>query len=126
MAERSSTAEKLEWVLGAVAAVAVLSIIGFLAWQGLGDSQTDPKLAVEPVDSAAEGQLRFAVRNDGGRTATGVVVSLMLRDGDRVVEDRQLTIDYLPGHSETMGAFVLTPGSGGLQQELSVDGYVDP
>ena len=124
MAGNSNLADRVEWVLGAASAAVVLAIVGFFVWQGLGETRAPARLSVAPVAAEAGNELRFAVRNDGGRTATGVVVRLRVRSGDRVLEERRLTLDYLPGHSEVMGAFALA--AAGDAVELSVEGYVDP
>jgi len=62
------------------------------------------------------------VRNDGGRAATAVALSLRLGDG----EERRLVIDYLPGHSEASGGFVLPEGTAPDATRVVVEGYIDP
>ena len=124
MAGKSRLADRLEWVLGAVSAAVVLAMVGYLVWQAVAETRSPARLSVAPVAAEAGNELRFAVRNDGGRTATGVVVRLRVRAGDRLVEERRLTLDYLPAHSEATGAFV--PAPEGEAVELSVEGYLDP
>jgi uncharacterized protein (TIGR02588 family) len=64
------------------------------------------------------------VSNDGGQTATDVAVALVLEvDGVRAQAQR-LVIDYLPGHSEATGAFVVPEGGAGAR--LAIEGYLDP
>jgi uncharacterized protein (TIGR02588 family) len=81
---------------------------------------TPPVISVA-VEPAPPGEVRFTVRNEGGRTATAVALSLRLGDG----AERRLVIDYLPARSEASGGFVLPPGAE-AQPEITVEGYVDP
>ena len=78
--------------------------------------------SVDDASPAPAGELRFTVRNDGGRTATAVALSLRLGDG----AERRLVIDYLPGHSEASGGFVLPRAAAPAMPEIVVEGYVDP
>jgi hypothetical protein len=67
------------------------------------------------------------VRNDGRQTATAVALSLVLRDANgSAVAERRLVLDYLPGHSEATGGFVLPPTAPALSPELVIEGYLDP
>ena len=118
-------AERLEWILGYVSGVAVLGIIGYLVWQGLAEPP-GADLRIEAAPGSPDGQLRFIARNNGGRTATDVAVSLTLRKGDEVFAERRLVIDYVPSHSEAEGAFMLPAGNEALSRDLVVDGYLDP
>ena len=80
-----------------------------------------------PDEAGADAdQVRFRVRNQGGRAASAVSLSLTLRDGGEIVSERRLVLDYLPGHSETTGGFVLPAGARGFAADLSVEGYLDP
>jgi uncharacterized protein (TIGR02588 family) len=122
----SRGAEWIEAVLGAVAGAVVLALAGFLAWQGLRDGADLPELSVLPV-AAPDAEVRFIVRNDSGETATDVAISLVLVDEEgRTVSERGLVIDYVPGHSEVTGGFLLPTGFERLSPRLAVDGYLDP
>ena len=126
----SRNARRIERALGLVSAAAVLAIMAFLVHEGLTGAQTLPDLhagILPPGPDDAPGQLRFAIHNDGGRTATAVALSLVLRDaGGTAVAERRLTLDYLPGHSATTGAFALPEAAASLAPTLVVEGYLDP
>ena len=114
-------AERAEWAIGALSGALVLALAGYLAWEGLRAGRTPPVLSVA-AEPAPEDELRFTVRNDGGRTATAVALSLRLGDG----AERRLVIDYLPGHSEASGGFVLPAGTPPDAAGIVVEGYLDP
>jgi uncharacterized protein (TIGR02588 family) len=121
VARGSSGAERVEWALGLLCGLAVLALAGFLLREGLRSGATPPVLSVA-IEPAPSGEVRFTVRNDGGRTATALALSLRLGDG----AERRLVIDYLPGHSEASGGFVLPAGMAPEAAQLVVEGYVDP
>jgi uncharacterized protein (TIGR02588 family) len=128
-AERTrSRTERLEWLLGAVAGIVVLAVIGFLAFEGLtrGGIPPDLTVAAETPAGAAAPELRFTLTNRGGRAATGVVVALTLRDGAEVAEVRRLTVEEVAPGSTATGAFLLPPDAGRLTPALTIEGYLDP
>jgi len=116
----SRTAERLEWILGIVSGIVVAALAGYLTLQGIADTRTPPRLSVA-AEPGPSGEVRFTVHNDGGRTATAVALSL-IADGT----ERRLVIDYLPGHSEASGGFVLPAGVNADASAIVVEGYLDP
>jgi uncharacterized protein (TIGR02588 family) len=124
------TADLVEWGLGILSAVLVLALCGYLAYEALTGSATLPVLEAELVPAApgeAPDQLRFVVRNTGGHTATAVSLALVLYDeAGEPAGERRIVLDYLPGHSEATGGFILPPGGERLRPELVVEGYLDP
>lgn len=128
--DTGETAARIEWALGILSAAVVLALVGYLAYAALAPSSTLPQLRAEVVPAApgeAAAHLRFVVRNDGSQTATSVAVAVVLRGSDgNIVGERRIVIDYLPGHSEATGGFVLPGGAEALSPELVVEGYLDP
>ena len=116
----TARAERLEWALGAASGFLVLALVAYLVVEGVTGNRTPPRLtlATAPLPPDA---LAFTLRNDGGRAATAVALSLRLGDGG----ERRVVIDYRPGHSEASGAFVL-PAGAGAGAAVVVEGYVDP
>lgn len=123
--EKSRAAEALEWGLGAISGLAVLAIGGYLLHAGLKEPP-EPALTVRAAAAPADGAIPFTVRNDGGGTATAVAVSMTLSRDGAPVGERRLVIDYVPGHSQVAGAFVLSPESEGLERRIVVEGYLEP
>ncbi len=123
------TPDRIEWALGFASGAVVLALAGYLLFDGLTGAQALPELRAEilPAGPGGNDQLRFVLHNDGGQTATAVALALLLRDAaGTTVSERRLVIDYLPGHSEATGGFVLPEGTARLRPELVVEGYLDP
>lgn len=117
-------AERIEWIAGGLSALVVLGMIGFFLQEALGGADRLPDLAVsvDPVPAEGATQLRYRLRNDGGRAATSVTLSLTLAGGER----RSVVVDEVPAHSEVTGGIQLPAGVGPADAVLGVDGYVDP
>jgi uncharacterized protein (TIGR02588 family) len=121
MPSGSGLAERIEWGLGLACGALVVALAGYLAWEGLSAGRTPPVLSVA-LAPAPPGEVRFVLRNDGGRTATAVALSLRLGEA----AERRLVVDYLPGHSEASGGFVLPSGASDAAPAIVVEGYLDP
>jgi uncharacterized protein (TIGR02588 family) len=123
----SRISDRSEWALGFASGAVVLALAGYLLFDGLTGAQALPELRAEILPAGRNDQLRFALHNDGGQTATAVSLALLLRDATgTTVSERRLVIDYLPGHSEATGGFVLPEDTARLRPELVVEGYLDP
>lgn len=120
----------IEWVVGFVSAALVSCIIAFLAYEALFGGATPPDLAVsiDRVDRMRNGTLvEVIVRNDGDRTAAGVVaqVATMGAAGQRI--RKTIRFDYVPGHATRRGAFLLDDaGISPADLQLSIDGFTEP
>jgi uncharacterized protein (TIGR02588 family) len=125
MAARSSFAETLELGVGAVSGLVVAGLIGYLAWQGFTGGSRPPELSVRVADAGA-GEFGFTVTNDGGHTATDVAVALVLESDGQPTHVQRLVIDYIPGHSQASGSFLLSDEDAARTARLVVEGYVDP
>ncbi|OMQ15500.1 hypothetical protein A7K94_0208985 [Modestobacter sp. VKM Ac-2676] len=118
-----------EYVLGALGALVVLLVLGFLVHQAVFVRDSGPRLSVtsSAVQAAAGGwSVPFEVRNEGGTTAEQVqVTGVLSRDGEEV-QQATATIDYVAPHSRQSGAllFSVDPGSGTL--EIRPAAYTTP
>ena len=114
-------AERIEWIAGSVSALVVLGMIGFFVYEAISGADGLPRLevTVDPVDQIAGGtHLRYLIRNEGGRAASAVTLSVTLR--------RSVIVDYVPAHSQVSGGLNVPESARPGDLELTVDGYVDP
>ncbi|MGY1751243.1 hypothetical protein [Modestobacter sp. SYSU DS0511] len=109
-----------EYALGALGALVVLLVLGFLVHQAVFVRDSGPRLSVttSAIEQAGDGwAVPFEVVNDGGTTAEQVqVTGVLSRDGEEV-QQATATIDYVAPHSRQSGAllFSVDPGSGTLE-----------
>ena len=119
-AKRIST---LEWISGAIGVVVIVLLLGYLVREATLDPS--PPLLTVHVDSVAKRgalhALHFRVMNRGRATAADVGVTGTLGD-----EEREATLDYVPGDSEAGGAlfFEGDPRPGSVV--LRISGYREP
>jgi uncharacterized protein (TIGR02588 family) len=70
--------------------------------------------------------VEFRALNEGGRTAAGLTIEGELRNGTKVVESSDTTLEYLPSHSERSGGLFFTADPREYQLELRAKGYETP
>lgn len=70
--------------------------------------------------------MTFTARNVGSTTAAALTVSARLLDGERVIEEHEATIDYIPGQSERDGGFFFRVDPRQHRVEMTGEGYADP
>ncbi|MDQ0319254.1 uncharacterized protein (TIGR02588 family) [Pararhizobium capsulatum DSM 1112] len=119
----------IEWATGAVSALIVLAMIAWIAFQAPGEQDGLPELRVQVANTHKTGngyRLAFTIYNDGRRTAAAVPVTGRLLDGTQLVEEREVTLDYVPAQSNVSGALLFNTDPGQHSLEISASGYEDP
>ncbi|AEQ51093.1 hypothetical protein [Pelagibacterium halotolerans] len=96
--------ERIEWIVAAASAVLVLALAGFIAFEAMTRTGSEPQiaLALEDTLAIADGHAaRVTIRNGGHVTISDVVIegALVLNEGG--TERASVTLDYLPAESET-------------------------
>ena len=103
----SATAtSRLEWAAAAFGALLLASLVGYLAYLGLTAPTGPPRIVLTTgaVERASGGfTLPFTARNDGRSTAAAVKVTGKLLAGDRILEESEAVLDYVPDRSEREG-----------------------
>lgn len=120
------SAHVTEIALAIVSGCLVFAMVGYLVHAVLFVTPAPVSLSVVATAPDKAGHVRFTVRNEGGRTASNVHVSLLLQDGARFVDRRTVQIDYVPPHSEISGGLLLQPDEFALDRTFVVEGYMDP
>lgn len=125
----ASRPNAIEWVVGALCALLVVAMIGFVLYQGVVEATPRPAITVERGDVGPAGdgfRVGFRALNSGGQTAAGVTVEgVLLRDG-RQIEASEVQLDYVPARSERRGALLFTVDPRTHQLELRAKGYRQP
>lgn len=93
---------RVEWILGGLSAVIVLTVIGLLLYEGIRGTGSPAEIAFE-VDSVMATPhgflLEFEAINSGESTAAELLIEGEVRTGAGVTERSEVTIDYLPAKS---------------------------
>ena len=115
-----------EYVVGFLGALLVVALLAFLTFQAIArDSGPEISVVVTGVQDAGDGYtVHLEVRNDGGTTASGVVVSGSVSRDGRQVDQASTTVPYVPPESMRTAALVFSedPRTGRLT--VGPDGYV--
>jgi len=120
--------QRIEWVVGTVAAVLTLGIIGFLAFEALSSQAGFPLLAVERTDIVRTPNyhlVQVMVVNRGHATAADVVVEGRLGAGE-AAENATVTVDFVPPGPGVKAALVFETDPASAELVLSVKGYTRP
>lgn len=124
-----SRAGTIEWLLGALSAVVVAAMIGFLLYQALAVGRPAPEFETTVRNIELRGgayHVVFRALNRGQETVAGVTVVGRLVDGERRLESSTVTLDYLPAQSERQGALLFRNDPNEHRLELEIQGYREP
>jgi uncharacterized protein (TIGR02588 family) len=117
------------WSIGFLGLALVLGSIGFALYEAVWGDSSPPDVRVE-IDRIVPAQNGFLVEfrliNEGGRTAAGLTVEGMLRNGTETVETSDTTVEYLPSHSERAGGLFFTLDPREYDLQLRATGYETP
>ena len=127
--EKLDEAPRWMWSIGFLGLVLVLGSIGFALYEAVWGDSSPPDVTVE-IDRIVPAQNGFLVEfrliNEGGRTAAGLTVEGMLRNGTEILETSNTTVEYLPSHSERAGGLFFTLDPRAYDLQLRATGYETP
>lgn len=109
--------------------ILVAGAIGFLIYEALKGDAAPPKLSVsvESVTTVDNGYLvKFRVKNMGDQTAAAVKIAGELKSADQSVETSDVTLTYVPSHSEREGGLFFSQNPSQYRLEVRSKGYEKP
>ncbi|MFC7051451.1 TIGR02588 family protein [Hansschlegelia quercus] len=120
---------RLEWAVGIAGALATLAVLGVLVREAVTYQEGAPVLisTVTGVTPTPAGYVvQFQTENRSPSTVAEVVVDARLKQGDRVLEQASVTLDYVARKSSRDAGVILRadPASGTL--ELSASSFRAP
>ena len=127
--EQNGGISLLEWIIAAIGLAILVGVIGFLLWHAMQDRGHPPSLvlAVEAVAAMQDGYVvEIIVTNEGDKTAAAVTILGQLMEGDTVVEEREMTLDYVPPKSARRGGLFFTHDPAAYTLTLAPVGYQQP
>lgn len=119
----------VEWLTGLVSAILIVAMLGWVGWEAVSEDDMAPEFGIEiTARSAVEGGYRveFDIINTATRTAAAVMVRGEMRDGDNVIEQADISFDYVPAQSKASGALFFTHDPDQAQLTIRAIGYTDP
>jgi uncharacterized protein (TIGR02588 family) len=118
-----------EWIAALLGGTVALGTIGFIAYHGLTDADTPPRIEVEARDVREAGDLylvRFRAINRGGETGAQVMIEGRLAEGGQDIETAETVLDYVPAHSTREGGLFFRNDPRRHSLDLSAGGYAEP
>lgn len=88
-----------EWVVAAVSTLLVLGMLVYLLSEGFRRPERPPSLSIRTdsiVDAPAGYLVMITLRNDGGETASNVLVHAEVVEAGGETEESEVTVDYVP------------------------------
>lgn len=119
----------LEWVIAFIGLAIVLGVVGFLLVAAVQPRNLPPSMRfeVESIQAVANGYVvEFAVTNDGDTAAADVRIVGQLLDGETVVEEQEMALDYAPPHSSRRGGLFFSNDPAAYELTLQASGYMEP
>ncbi|MCV9962923.1 TIGR02588 family protein [Pararhizobium sp. BT-229] len=119
----------IEWVTGGLCTVVVAAMTLWIAYHAIASSGGTPELFMRIIDQhpvSGGHEVSFVIDNSGTRTAAAVPVIGELKDGDTVIETREITLDYVPAQSAVSGALLFKADPSLHVLEIRAAGYADP
>ncbi len=119
----------IEWLTGIVSALLVAAMLGWLTWEAFTRQATPPDLVVTVLTTektTAGHRVAFDIYNTATTTAAAVTVIGRLTDGDRVIEENDVTFDYVAAESKSNGAILFQNDPAGHTVDIHPAGYTDP
>ncbi|RFZ89488.1 TIGR02588 family protein [Shinella sp. WSJ-2] len=119
----------IEWLTGIVSALLVAAMHGWLTWEAFTRAPTPPDLVVTvlTVEKTTAGhRVAFDIYNTATTTAAAVTVVGRLREGNRVIEENDVTFDYVAAESKSAGAILFQNDPAGRTVDIQPAGYTDP
>ncbi|MDQ4100047.1 MAG: hypothetical protein M3121_06070 [Chloroflexota bacterium] len=127
---KGSGPSAMEWWVGGIATLLVLSAVGFLAYEAWRGTSLPPMIEVrlgQVLPLPERGYVvEFAAANTGGTTAQGVAIEGTLIDGGTTVETSGTTLQWVPAHAERQGGLFFQRDPRQHRLELRAKGYERP
>lgn len=119
----------LEWVFAVIGLILVVSVIGFLIYEISTDEgkPADLNVKIEEIIPNDKGFLvKFALENTGDETAADVTVEGEIKKGKESLEKGDVTVDYVPSHSEKKGGMFFTEDPRSNEFIIRAKGFNEP
>lgn len=118
-----------EWMVGVLGALALIAVLGFLAYQAAAVRDGPPKVRTPVIETDEQGPpyvVTVRVQNAGGQTAQDVQIAGELTRDDATVEQASASARYVPPHSHRRASLVFRTDPDTATLEVKTAGYSLP
>ncbi|MDX0489556.1 TIGR02588 family protein [Sinorhizobium medicae] len=118
-----------EWIVAGVSCIALLAVLGYLILDGLSGNNGAADIIVRPAEVTAMNDgyvVEFAADNRAGKSVASVEIKGELHDGQEMVEESSVTIDYIPQKSGRKGALIFRNDPEDYDLRIFASGYSEP
>ena len=118
-----------EWIVAGVSCLALLAVLGYLILDGLTGSNGPADIIVLPTEVTAMNDgyvVEFSADNRAGKSVASVEIKGELHDGQEVVEESRVTLDYIPQKSGRNGALIFRSDPEAHELRIFASGYSEP
>lgn len=119
----------IEWLTGLLSLAAICAVIGWLFVDIMTSEDRQPELVARVISTekiASGWQVVFELRNNATLAAAGVEVRAQLLDKSRLVEEAEVTFDYVAGGSQSRGAVIFENDPKRLDLTIRAVGFTEP
>ncbi|MBC7898660.1 MAG: hypothetical protein H7070_01285 [Saprospiraceae bacterium] len=132
--EKSKGSEKeqtpvWEWIIAAFGLILVTGAVGTMVYRAAAENPTPPNLSfsIDSIEPTANGYLvKFTVKNTGNRTAAGLNIEGVLKNGEDDAETSSATLTYAPANSVRQGGLFFTKDPNQFNLQIRALGYEQP
>lgn len=118
-----------EWAVAAVGAALVVGVLGVLAHEAM-TYEDGPPVIVTTVDGVTRTPAgyvaRFTAKNEGHATAAEIKVVATLKDGQRTIEEADVTLDYVARKSSREAGVIFQRDPATATLEIRATSYRKP
>lgn len=118
-----------ERMVAGVGLLLVASLLGYLVHHALFGDHSPPNILVEVTEIRDNGEdflVLFEARNDGGTTASSVVITGELATFGVVTESAEATLDFIPAESRRSGGLFFRRDPRQSKLRITPSGYIVP
>jgi uncharacterized protein (TIGR02588 family) len=115
--------------MAAISCVALMAVLVYLVFDGLNtdDGMADIHLLQGEIVRTDGGYaVEFSALNRSRKSVAAVEIEGELRNGDEILEESRVTLDYLPQRSERNGALSFRRNPQAHEIHLFAGGYTEP
>ncbi|MEN3149011.1 TIGR02588 family protein [Neorhizobium sp. IRAMC:178] len=119
----------IEWATGMISALVVVATIALVAYEAWTYADMQPEFSIAITERRqTEGGYRIAfdIANKATATAAAVTVRGEILDGSKIVEDADVTFDYVPAESKSSGAILFSQDPGVREIRVRAVGFIEP